>query len=160
MKKFVSVLLIAVLFAIGMSGFGAEAKGKVTVLKMGHCHPTDSEFHAGALQFAKLVSQKTKGSVKIEVYHSSQLGDEGELTEGAKLGTVDIGLVATGSITKYQPKYSLFDMPYLFRDYAHVDKVLAGSVGKMLAKDTEKNPVFGIIWIAKGRLKLRPTLRA
>jgi tripartite ATP-independent transporter DctP family solute receptor len=138
MKKFVPVLLIAALLAIGMSSYGVEAKNKVIVLKMGHCHPTDSEFHSGALKFAELVSQKTKGTVKVDVYHSSQLGDEGELSEGIKLGTVDVALVATGNVTKYQPKFSLFDMPYLFRNYQHVDKVLSGSVGKMLAKETEK----------------------
>lgn len=161
-KKFfimVSIVLVIAMLGIGLAGCATKSKEdeatenkpapkesatqkaeepEVITLKMGHCHPTDSQFNAGSEKFAELLSQKTDGKVKLEVYHSSQLGDEGELSEGIRIGTVDLALVASGSVTKYQPRYSLFDLPYLFRDYDHVDKVLKGEPGKMLADESEK----------------------
>jgi TRAP-type transport system periplasmic protein len=148
--KFLTVL-ITVILAIGLAGCGKSQSGsssenseKIT-LKLGHNQPTESQFHAGAEKFAELVSEKTEGKVSVDVYHSSQLGDEGELAEGTKLGTVDISLVASGSVTKYYPRFSIFDLPFLFRDSEHVDKVLQGEVGELLAKEAEEQGGFKVM---------------
>ncbi|MGF2616578.1 TRAP transporter substrate-binding protein [Rossellomorea vietnamensis] len=145
------ILLIAVILMMGLTGCGKSKSsasdgqsGEIT-LKLGHNQPTESQFHAGADKFAELVSEKTDGKVKIDVYHSSQLGDEGELAEGTKLGTVDISLVASGSVTKYYPRFSIFDLPFLFRDSEHVDKVLQGEVGELLAKEAEEQGGFKVM---------------
>ncbi|WP_456274512.1 TRAP transporter substrate-binding protein [Bacillus sp. AK031] len=145
------ILLITVILSIGLAGCGksqsgSSANGKEDItLKLGHNQPTESQFHAGAEKFAELVSEKTDGKVKVDVYHSSQLGDEGELAEGTKLGTVDISLVASGSVTKYYPRFSIFDLPFLFRDSEHVDKVLQGEVGELLAEEAEEQGGFKVM---------------
>ena len=110
---------------------------EIYTIKMGHNQPVESQFHAGAVKLAELAKEKSNGRLNIEVYHSAQLGDEGELAEGITIGTVDMALVATGSVTKYYPRYSMFDLPYLFRDAEHVDNVLQGEVGQMLADECE-----------------------
>jgi TRAP-type transport system periplasmic protein len=151
-KKFnVFSLLIAAVLMIGLAGCGKSTGGSASgdsdkiTLKLGHNQPTSSPFHAGAEKFAELVSEKSDGKVKVEVYHDSQLGDEGELAAGTKMGTVDISLVATGSVTQYYPRYSMFDLPFLFRDYDHVDKVLQGEVGEKLASEAEEQGGFKVM---------------
>jgi TRAP-type transport system periplasmic protein len=151
-KEFkVLIVFITAILTFGLTGCGksqsgtAEGQSEEITLKMGHNQPTESQFHAGAEKFAELVSEKTDGKVKIDVYHSSQLGDEGELAEGTKLGTVDISLVASGSVTKYYPRFSIFDLPFLFRDSEHVDKVLQGEVGELLAKEAEEQGGFKVM---------------
>ncbi|QHA93775.1 TRAP transporter substrate-binding protein [Bacillus sp. N1-1] len=142
--KGISIFLLTVILTISLTGCGASESGtsagdgETITLKLGHNQPTSSQFHAGAEKFAELVEEKTESKVEIEVYHDSQLGDEGELAEGTKMGTVDISLVASGSVTKYYPRYSIFDLPFLFRDAEHVDKVLQGEVGELLAKEAEE----------------------
>jgi TRAP-type transport system periplasmic protein len=153
MKKKWKILtvLITVILTMGLTACGKSQSGSSTdnseaiTLKLGHNQPTESQFHAGAEKFAELVSEKTEGKVKVDVYHSSQLGDEGELAEGTKLGTVDMSLVASGSVTKYYPRFSIFDLPFLFRDSAHVDNVLQGEVGKLLAKEAEEQGGFKVM---------------
>lgn len=166
-KKIIMMVSLFLVFTmvVGMTGCGAknnetststgetttkedsknEPKQEVITLKMGHNQPTESPFHAGAVKLAELAAEKTNGRLNIEVYHSSQLGDEGELAEGTKLGTVDMSLVATGSVTKYYPRYSIFDLPYLFRDAEHVDKVLQGEVGELLANEAEQKGGFKVM---------------
>jgi TRAP-type transport system periplasmic protein len=148
-KKFnVFSLIMAAVLLIGLAGCGKSAGGsesKAVTLKLGHNQPTSSPFHAGAEKFAELVAEKSDGNVKVDVYHDSQLGDEGELATGTKMGTVDISLVATGSVTQYYPRYSMFDLPFLFRDYDHVDKVLQGEVGEQLASEAEEQGGFKVM---------------
>jgi TRAP-type transport system periplasmic protein len=153
-KRFakLSIVFITAILTIGLSACGGKSGSNTTAggtetitLKLGHNQPTESQFHKGAKKFAELVSQKTNKKVKIEVHHSSQLGDEAELTEGTRMGTVDISLVASGSVTKYYPKFSIFDLPFLFRDAEHVDKVLQGEVGQLLSEEAEKQGGFKVM---------------
>ncbi|KIL43150.1 TRAP transporter substrate-binding protein [Jeotgalibacillus campisalis] len=150
MKKRFNVfsLVTAAVLSVSLAGCGSSDGGsasETTTLKMGHNQPTSSPFHAGAENFAELVEEKSDGKVKVDVYHDSQLGDEGELAAGTKMGTVDISLVATGSVTQYYSRYSMFDLPFLFRDYDHVDKVLQGEIGQQLAKEAEEEGGFKVM---------------
>src|SRR5665648_391337 len=137
-KKFIVMFFLIAVFISSMF-FVVEAKE--VVLKLGHCHPTTSEFHMGALKFAELASEKSNGIIKIEVYHSSQLGDEPALSESVRMGTVDMALLATGNVAKFEPKFNIFDLPFLFRDHDHADKVLSGEVAKYLADELEKKGI-------------------
>lgn len=142
-----ALCLSLIFFVVGLTaGCGnskpAETQSKaVKIVKLGHCHPPDSQFHLGSEKFAELVSKKTNGQVKIEVYHSSQLGDEPELSEAVRMGTTDMALLATGNVAKFEPKFNMFDLPYLFRDAAHADKVFSGEVGDYLAVELEKKGI-------------------
>src|SRR5665648_27925 len=137
-KKFIVMFFLIAVFISSMF-FVVEAKE--VVLKLGHCHPTTSEFHMGALKFAELASEKSNGIIKIEVYHSSKLGDEPALSESVRMGTVDMALLATGNVAKFEPKFNIFDLPFLFRDHDHADKVLSGEVAKYLADELEKKGI-------------------
>ena len=123
MRKFLTLVLCLALIAAVTAGCGGapakEAPAKqaaaAKVIKLGHCHPPDSQFHLGSVRFAELVSKMTNGQVKIEIYHSSQLGDEPELSEAVRMGTNDMALLATGNVAKFEPKFNMFDLPFLFR---------------------------------------------
>lgn len=150
MKRFSHAWVLFIVFVLagalvaGCGGTKSDSKTATSsqkVIKLGHCHPPDSQFHQGSVKFAELVAQKTNGQVKIEVFHSSQIGDEPELAEGIRMGTVDAALLATGNLTKYESKFNVFDLPFLFRDYAHADKVLSGEVGDYLSKELEKKDI-------------------
>ena len=145
-SKWWTLILSGLLVITLVAGCGSKSTEKAAapgpkVIKMGHCHPPDSQFNLGAVKFAELVAQKTNGQVKIEVFHSNQLGDEPELSEGVRMGTVDMALFATGAVTKFESKFNVFDLPFLFRDYAHADKVLSGEVGKYLSSELEKKDI-------------------
>lgn len=135
------LLVIALVAGCGTKSAEPQKTANAKVIKIGHCHPPDSQFHLGSLKFAELVAQKTNNQVKIEVFHSSQLGDEPELSEAVRMGTIDMALLATGNVTKFESKFNVFDLPYLFRDAAHADKVLAGEVGDYLNAELEKKGI-------------------
>jgi len=67
---------------------------------------------ARSKQFAKIVSDKSGGRIKITYFPSGSLGDWMEQIEANRMGTLEIGLNA-GS-TSYDPRTNLMFMPYLF----------------------------------------------
>lgn len=109
---------------------GQSGPGKAIVLKFAHGQPVETLAHKTALEFAKVVEQKTSGQVKIEVYPANQLGNERDLAEGLALGTIDLAYISAGVMENLEPKIGVMNLPYVFRDYNHVHKVLDGPIGK------------------------------
>jgi tripartite ATP-independent transporter DctP family solute receptor len=102
------------------------------VLKFGHVLAPDHPYNLGAEKFKEILEQIAPEPVRVEVYHSSQLGSERDLTEGLQLGTVDIA-IAPGTIASFEPLMGVLDLPFIFRDREHAYKVLDGEIGEKLA---------------------------
>ncbi|AEH51079.1 C4-dicarboxylate TRAP transporter substrate-binding protein [Pseudothermotoga thermarum] len=56
------------------------------VLKFNHVLSPTSPYHEGFLKWAKAVEERTNGDLKIEVYHSAQLGVEEDILEQIRAG--------------------------------------------------------------------------
>jgi tripartite ATP-independent transporter DctP family solute receptor len=139
LKKILSMLvivsLVIVISACGQSASstgGETAKPKEIVLKFGHVLAPDHPYQLAAEKFKQILEGNAPQPIKVEIYHSAQLGSERDLTEGLQLGTLDFA-IAPGTISSFEPRMKLLDLPYLFRDKAHAYKVLDGEIGKELA---------------------------
>ena len=114
-------------------GQAVAAPAAPTVLKLGHVVATGHPYHFGATEFARLVAERTGGRVRIEVYPAGQLGaGEREEIEALQLGGIDLVVTGTAVMANFLPDFSVMDLPFLFRDYRHVDAVLDGPVGREL----------------------------
>jgi tripartite ATP-independent transporter DctP family solute receptor len=107
------------------SGNGNAANSKVITLKYAHDDSVDSSYQAGALEFQRLVGEKTGGVVKVDVYPAAQLGTEMGVLESARMGTVDFANCGLSNASTVFPELSLFGTSYLFQDQAHLDACLA-----------------------------------
>jgi tripartite ATP-independent transporter DctP family solute receptor len=135
MKRF-SGLLAVTLFALALFIAGCSQSDKKVVLKLGHIAEQSNPYGQGADQFAKLVAEKSKGTIEVKVFPSSQLGDQKALIEGLIYGTVDMTLTGTAELGTFQPQMAVFDMPFLFKDRAHAYRAL-DSVGMELGTALE-----------------------
>ncbi len=160
MKKFFSVLLILslVFVAVGCGSDTDSSKdtasgdqaGKAIVLKAGHTLAEDHPYQLGMLKFAELVSEKTNGQIKIEVFPNSALGGERDMVEGVQLGTVDMVLSSTGPLGGFVPELNVVDLPFLFKSREHAYKVLDGEIGQDLLKGLENKSLVGLAWWENG----------
>lgn len=112
--------------------------GQKYTLKLGHVANTTNPYAMAADRFAQLVKERTNGNVEIQVYPSSQLGDQRDLLEGLQLGTIDIVLTSSAVLAQFAPKVQVIDLPYLFRDSQHVYKVLDGPLAKDIFTGLDK----------------------
>lgn len=151
MKKIIVVfssLLIISFFVFGMGGLSNAAP---ITLKLAHVVSTSAPYHIGAMEFSRLVDLKTKGQIKIEIYPGGQLGKgERECIEGLQIGTIDLVVTSTGPVGGFVPQMLVVDLPFLFRDNAHVDKVLDGPIGEDLLKALSKAGIKGIAFWENG----------
>ena len=130
MKRFFMCAVAIVAIALTVPAFAK------TVLKLGHIAEVSHPYAQGADHFAKLVAEKSGGDLEVQVFPSSQLGSQKDMTEGLIYGTIDMVLTGTADLGQFQPKMSLFDLPFLFKDRAHAYKAL-DTVGMELGQELE-----------------------
>jgi tripartite ATP-independent transporter DctP family solute receptor len=96
-------------------------------LSMGNVNPPKHGTSLAAQQFADKLNELTNGKVKVAHHHSGALGGEREVAQQIQLGAVDLGPITTAPLSTLIPEMSVFQLPYIFRDYDHVFKSLDGS---------------------------------
>lgn len=132
--RHVLVVLCALVLVVatGIPALSAPQPSPI-VLKLGHVVATGHPYHYGATEFARLVAERSGGRVRIDVYPAGQLGPgEREEIEALQLGGIDLVVTGTAVLANFLPDFAVMDLPFLFRDYRHVDAVLDGPVGQML----------------------------
>lgn len=139
------------LVAFLLSGWIGTAVSAPVTLKLAHVVSTSAPYHIGALELVRLVEQKTKGQLKIEIFPGGQLGKgEREIIEGLQIGTIDLVVSSTGPVGGFVPQMMVVDLPFLFRDNTHVDRVLDGPLGEDLLKGLSKAGIKGIAFWENG----------
>lgn len=114
-----------------------SARAQPLELKFGHVGSPGSLFDVSAREFARRVEEKLKGKVVVQVYGSSQLGDDTEMMQKVKLGTMDFTLPST-VMSSAVPAFGLFEMPYLVQDREHMKRIEKEIVWPKLAPLAEK----------------------
>src|SRR2546421_7210262 len=128
-------LMKSLLAALALCGTAAAAQP--LELKLGHVGSPGSIFDLSAQEFAKRVQQKLGGKVVVQVYGSSQLGDDTEMVQKVKLGTLDFSVPST-VMSSVVPAFGLFEMPYLVSDREHMKRIEKEIVWPALAPLSEK----------------------
>src|SRR5437763_2430441 len=124
--------------ALMLGSFLPHRAGAPTLeLKLGHVGSPGSLFDLSSIEFAKRVKEKTGGKVILQVYGASQLGDDTELMQKVKLGTVDMALPST-VMSSVVPAFGLFEMPYLVKDRDHMKRIDKEIVWPTLVPIAEK----------------------
>ncbi|MDE0924148.1 TRAP transporter substrate-binding protein [Aurantimonas coralicida] len=125
-----SFRLGAIAFAMAGSltpGFAADV-----TINLGHVTQTSHPFHTGAEMFKKAVEEATDGRVAVQIFPSRQLGDDKELLEGVRLGTVDSAVVSSAIFGGYTPLMDALQLPFLLRTYDRAADAYTSEEGKSL----------------------------
>jgi TRAP-type transport system periplasmic protein len=119
-----SIAMLAAAFALGLA---ATATAQSRELVMGNVNPPKHGTSQTTQQFIDKLAELTGGKTKVVHHHSGVLGGEREVAQQIQLGTVDFGPITTAPLSTLVPEMSVFQLPYIFRDYAHVYAALDGS---------------------------------
>jgi tripartite ATP-independent transporter DctP family solute receptor len=143
MKKVLLVcaaLLTFVAWAVAPAGAGAPIQ-----IKVGHVNPPGDPSHDAWEFFKKTLEAKSNGRFAVSLYPAGQLGEERELIEQAKMGSVDLVTVNSAPLSLHFPKFDLFVLPYLWKDEPHLWRFADGPVGQKMAEDFEKTTNIKLI---------------
>lgn len=148
LKKLLAVAATGLLTASLLAGCGpssdakkaasAAPEKKEITIKVGSVVPAEHPMNVALKEtFKKEIEEKSGGTIKVEVYDGGVLGQEKELWDSVRNGTVDV--IAVGSVMWNEvPKMAMTDFPFVFRDLDHAKKVYTGEIGKEVAADVEK----------------------
>lgn len=119
-------------------------------LRLAENQAADYPTTLGDLDFAKRVSEKTSGRIKIDVYHGAQLGDEKTVIEQIQLGAIDFARVNVQPLGEFSKKIGVLNLPYLFDDEAHLWKVLNGPIGQEILESLSGSKMVGLTFYDSG----------
>ena len=152
MKLFKPLAAIALLAFAAASAPAAWAQQKM-VLKATDVHPLGYPTVEAVIRMGKKLEEETKGRLSIQMYPSMQLGGEKEMIEQAQVGALAIARISVGPMGPLVPDLNVFNMPFMFRDTAHMEKVIDGPIGDELLKKLSDHPTAGLIglcWMNAG----------
>jgi C4-dicarboxylate-binding protein DctP len=148
--RFVLGTIAAAIAALALAAGSALAQQPI-VIKFSHVVALDTPKGKAAEYFKKLAEERTKGRVKVEVYPNSSLFKDGEEMEALQLGSVQM---LAPSLAKFGPlgarEFEVFDLPYIFDDYADLHKVTEGPVGAALFKKLDSKGIVGLAYWDNG----------
>ncbi|HRD75216.1 MAG TPA: TRAP transporter substrate-binding protein [Hyphomicrobiaceae bacterium] len=107
--------------------FAGGAVGQVREMTVGNVNPPKHGTSQTTQAFIDKLAELSGGKVKLIHHHSGALGGEREVAQQIQLGAVDFGPITTAPLSTLIPEMSVFQLPYIFRDYDHVFKALDGS---------------------------------
>lgn len=116
---------------------GEGPAGESYTLVAGHQLAADTPFDEGLDKFAELVEEYTDGQVTVEVHPNAELGTEPEMFQAMQSGTMDVAIVAPGSIGEFVPQTSILSMPFLVTSREQRDAVIEGPIAEQLATEME-----------------------
>ena len=130
----------------------ASAQSKL-VLKATDVHPLGYPTVEAVLAMGKKLEAATGGRLSVQMYPSMQLGGEKEMIEQAQVGALAIARISVGPMGPLVPELNVFNLPFMFRDDAHMEKVIDGPIGDELLKKLSEHPTAGLIglcWMNAG----------
>jgi tripartite ATP-independent transporter DctP family solute receptor len=100
------------------------------VWKASDVHPLGYPTVEAVQRMGKKLEAQTAGRISIQMYPSMQLGGEKEMIEQAQVGALQISRVSVGALGPVVDDLNVFNMPFIFRDEAHMRMVIDGPIGK------------------------------
>lgn len=143
MPNFIKTAAVAVAAALACAVAGA-ADFSAQTIRLAHTAAVSHAHHEAALQFAKNVSERTGGKVKVEVYPAGELGDQPALAEQVTLGALDSAVVSLGNLAMYSKKLNAMTAPFLFKDYDHAHRTIDAFVMPWMNEGLAQHDAVGL----------------
>ena len=145
-------LKVAALAAVTLSTTAVPlaAEIKPVTLRLAHVVNEQDGFHAAAVKFQELVSERSDGAITVEVFPNATLGDERTLLEGMQIGTVDMGVITNGPVSNFLEEIAVFELPFLFPSPEAAYSVLDGEIGQELLGRLSEVNLKGLAYAERG----------
>jgi tripartite ATP-independent transporter DctP family solute receptor len=154
MKRRDFVKLCSSSLALGAAGVsGMSTAQEKMVWKASDVHPLGYPTVEAVQRMGKKLDTATNGRITIQMYPLMQLGGEKEMIEQAQVGALQIARISVGAMGPVVDDVNVFNLPFIFRDEAHMRKVIDGPIGQELLERISSSPQSRLIvlgWMDAG----------
>lgn len=149
MKRVAGCVIVLLALALVLAPSVGTAQQKTT-LRLATEHPNTTPNSKSFSYFAEEIAKASGGRIEMPLFFGGQLGTHAQIAEQTKIGSLELSHLNVVHLSGWLPEYSVFGMPFLFRDRPHYFAVLDGEVGKDLFRRLEKVGFKGIYWMDGG----------
>ena len=146
--KHLKTLTTALLASTAMAG-AAFAECEIS-LRSSDTHPDGYPTVEAVKHMGELLNERSDGRICLEVFHSSQLGEEKDVIEQVQFGVIDMARVSMGPFNSIVEETQVVSLPYIFRSVAHMHTVMDGEIGDDIAAAFEKADLYGLAFYDSG----------
>lgn len=149
MTKKIKVTLFSIILGLVVTGCGsdepdssevnASADGyEETTIRLAYNLPPDHHISLGVEEFAKNVTEKSDGQVKVQVFPNGQLLTDKDMNQSVLSGGIEMGVNSSTMWATTVPAMGIFDVPYIFDNYEEAGVALNGEFGDKLRFEMEE----------------------
>ena len=148
-KNFLGLALAAAALAFTAAAPAQTYKSEYKMsLVLGPAYP----WGKGGEIWANLVRERTQGRINIKLYPGVSLiqGDQTREFSAIRQGVIDLAVGSTINWSPQVKELNLFSLPFLMPDYAAMDALTQGEVGKEMFRIIDKAGVMPLAWGENG----------
>ena len=126
------------------------------VMKAADVHPAGYPNVVAIENMGKKLATATNGRITFQMFPGSVLGGEKEMIEQTQVGAIQILRTSLGPIGPVVPEVNVFNMPFVFRDEAHMRAVIDGPIGQEMLDKISASPakLVALGWMDGGSRSL------
>jgi TRAP-type transport system periplasmic protein len=136
---------LALFLFLCLLGPPLEGKASGEVLRIGTLLPTGSSWMKILGRFAKRVSERSKGQLRVILYGGAIMGDERDMVQKMRAGRIEGAALTGNGMGLILPEVRVLELPYLFESYLEVDAV-RGALTPELAAGFQKRGFVLLGW--------------
>ncbi|HLO78423.1 MAG TPA: TRAP transporter substrate-binding protein [Magnetospirillum sp.] len=119
-------------------------------LRVADTHPADYPTVQALQHMARLVGERSRGTLTIKVLHSQVMGDEYETIQHVRAGALDMARVNLTPLNSLVPETIVPSLPYVFRSAEHLHRVMDGPIGAEISKAIERHGFVALAYYDAG----------
>lgn len=145
------VFALAAITTLALAALSAQAQDKLTI-KLGWATSDASQdsFAIAAHAFKARLEEAAGERFEVELYPNRQIGDEKQLVEGLRLGTVTAAVISNGVYSQVVPAFQLNDLPFFYARERQVFDLMDGEIGAELSSRLDDKGIVMLAYLANG----------
>lgn len=121
-----------ILIILLLSFVSCKNESTTKTLNVSHGLQRTHPVYKGTVVFKETLEKISNGKIKVNIYPDGQLGNDRETLELLQIGSIDVTVVSSATLSNFVPDYKVLGIPYLFKSKDHYFNILEGEIGKSL----------------------------
>lgn len=124
------------------------------VIRFSHVVPENTPKGKMAIKFKELIETRMAGRVNVKIFPNGELYSDRTVLLAMQLGNVEMAAPSLSVFTQFTKKLQVFDLPFLFKDMASVERFQQSVAGQKLLSSMEKKLMVGLGYLHNGMKQL------
>ena len=145
---------------VGLAALLAWLPAQAQELKFATQNPKGHPLVMGMEKFAEIVSAKSGGKIKVNLFPGGVLGGDQANVSALQGGTLDMVVLNSGILASQAKEFGIYDFPFMFANPKEADAIVDGPFGRMMHQKLEAKGIIGLAYWELGFRNITNSRRA